>query len=270
MAASPPLTSPCSWAELFSECHNVWYRVVYHLSDRKKSCCAAHMARWQTWQMKHFVCFCLSTGFFPNTSLLSEQKGPAIFDVVCERERVREGAERGGGGSVIQWYTAPVLCHTAQCLLGNNLTSCARHIQAMSREGARGGRKEKKKGEWGMEGEEIEGRESDGTKRWGRGERERGERAHNQFSGPVSIMSSPVSIDLRIKLLRDHPELLSDRCSGKRWPGCRRHAQNTSDPSPTTGDPCSESVVGRGALFKGHIHMQWGTRKTGSAYGQDH
>lgn len=34
--------------------------------------------------MKHFVCFCLSTGSSPNTSLLSDQKGLAIFDVVYE------------------------------------------------------------------------------------------------------------------------------------------------------------------------------------------
>lgn len=33
--------------------------------------------------MKHFVCFCLSTGSSSNTSLLSDQKGLAIFDVVC-------------------------------------------------------------------------------------------------------------------------------------------------------------------------------------------
>ena len=47
--------------------------------------------------MKHFVCFCLSTGFSPNTSLLSDQKGPAIFDVVCERESEgRRGEERRG------------------------------------------------------------------------------------------------------------------------------------------------------------------------------
>lgn len=49
------------------------------------------MAHWQTWQMKHFVCFCVSTGSSPNTSLLSDQKGLAIFDVVC-------GESCGGGG----------------------------------------------------------------------------------------------------------------------------------------------------------------------------
>lgn len=41
--------------------------------------------------MKHFVCFCLSTGSSPNTSLLSDQKGLAIFDVVCgERKEAEE------------------------------------------------------------------------------------------------------------------------------------------------------------------------------------
>lgn len=160
-------------------------------------------------------------------------------------------AERvwGGGGrrSVIQWYTAPVLCHTAQCLLGNNLTSCARHIQAMSREGGK-----EKGGRGGKEGEEIEDREW-----WDKEAREKREaegsgsvwgRGHNQFSSPVSIMSSPVSIDLRIKLLRDLPELQSDRCSGNVGPDVtdmhQAATQSATDPLVTawlgtTRDPCS-------------------------------
>lgn len=43
--------------------------------------------------MKHFVCFCLSTSSSPNTSLLSDQKGLAIFDVVC--------GVRGGGAEEV-------------------------------------------------------------------------------------------------------------------------------------------------------------------------
>lgn len=99
--------------------------------------------------MKHFVCFCVSTGSSPNTSLLSDQKG--------------------------LWYTAPVLCHTVQCLLGNNLTSCAQHIQAMSRE--EGGRRGKKK--WRQEGERqrVMGQRGEGEVRLGGG-------------GPQSIQQS--------------------------------------------------------------------------------
>lgn len=177
MAASPPLTSPCSWAELFSECHNVWYRVVYHLSDRKKSCCAAHMARWQTWQMKHFVCFCLSTGFFPNTSLLSEQKGPAIFDVVCERERVREGAERGGGGEVsssdIQLQSSVTQRSVCWEIIWHLVLDTSRRWVEKERGGGGkkkkggvgdGGRRDRRQREWWdkevREGREREGRES--------------------------------------------------------------------------------------------------------------
>lgn len=157
--------------------------------------------------MKHFVCFCVSTGSSPNTSLLSDQKG--------------------------LWYTAPVLCHTAQCLLGNNLTSCARHIQAMCRGG--GGR-EKKKRRWEGEREGREWWDKEAREKWEaeRSGRER-ERGRNQFSSPVSIMSSPVSLDLRIKLLRDLPELQFNRCSGNVYPDvtdtCHTAAQNITNPS---------------------------------------
>lgn len=83
--------------------------------------------------------------------------------------------------------------------------------------------------------------------------RVKGERGHNQFSSPVSIMSSPVSIDLRIKLLRDLPELQSDRCPGNASPDVtdthHTAAQNTTDPFVTaalgtTRNPCPEFVVG--------------------------
>lgn len=190
------------------------------------------MAHWQTWQMKHFVCFCLSTGSSSNTSLLSDQKGPAIFDVVC-----RGGWGVGGGiGSVSSWYTAPTLCHTAQCLLGNNLTSCARHIQARRRKGSWGGREKgggaERKEWWDKEtGEKRRKAEGSGSVRG----RIKGERGHNQFSWPISIMSSPVSIDLRINLWRDFPELQSDRCVANVAPDVtdthQTHSQNTADPS---------------------------------------
>lgn len=102
-----------------------------------------------------------------------------------------------------------------------------------------GGREEKKGG-----GREKEKAESDGTKRRGRSERPREveereererERGRNQFSSPVSIMSSPVSLDLRIKLLRDLPELQFNRCSGNVYPDvtdtCHTAAQNITNPS---------------------------------------
>lgn len=195
------------------------------------SCCyAAHMAHWQTWQMKHFVCFCLSTGSFLNTSLLSDQKGPAIFDVVCGEM----GRGRGRGRrSVIRWYTAPVRCHTAQCLLGNNLTSCARHIQAMSREGG----KERGGGE-GDGRQRVTGQREKRGARGSGSRRVKGERGRDQFSSPISIMSSPVSIDLRIKLLRDLPELQADRCPDVAGPDVTDTrgtvAQNTTDPFVTS------------------------------------
>ena len=67
--------------------------------------------------------------------------------------------------------------------------------------------------------------------------RVKGERGHNQFSSPVSVMSSPVSIDLRIKLLRDLPELQPDRCPGNAGPvdtdmHCAA-SQNTTNPFVT-------------------------------------
>lgn len=67
-------------------------------------------------------------------------------------------------------------------------------------------------------------------------------------------MSSPVSIDLRIKLLRDFPELQSDRCPGNIGPDAtdthHTAAQNTSDPFVITSlgtprEPCPEFVVGQ-------------------------
>lgn len=61
------------------------------------------------------------------------------------------------------------------------------------------------------------------------------EKERERFSHPVSIMSSPVNTDLRIKLLRDLPELKSNRCSGNVYPDvtdrCHTAAQNIIDPS---------------------------------------
>lgn len=57
----------------------------------------------------------------------------------------------------------------------------------------------------------------------------------DQFSTPVSIMSSPVRTDLRIKLLRDLPELRCDRYSGNVYPDltdvCHRVTLNMTRPS---------------------------------------
>lgn len=118
--------------------------------------------------MKHFVCFCVSTGSSPNTSLLSDQKG--------------------------LWYTAPVLCHTAQCLLGNNLTSCARHIQAMCR--GRGGR-EKKKRRWEGEREGREWWDKEAREKW-EAERSGRERERTQ-SIQQSRLYHVIACQLRFK-----------------------------------------------------------------------
>lgn len=56
----------------------------------------------------------------------------------------------------------------------------------------------------------------------------------NQFSTPVSTMSSPVSTNLRIKLLRDLPELQYDQYSGNVYPDltdvCHGVTLNTTHP----------------------------------------
>ncbi|KAM7406222.1 hypothetical protein PAMP_000611 [Pampus punctatissimus] len=91
----------------------------------------------------------------------------------------------------------------------------------MSREG---GRRIKRGGVVVVRKQDTEARErGEGEEReaQGRGSvngRVKAERGHNQFSSPNSIMSSPVSIDLRIKLLRDLRELQSDQCSGNVGP----------------------------------------------------
>lgn len=137
---------------------------------------------------------------------------------------------------------------------------------------------ERSASEW-VRGKEMEG---------GEGERETG---HNQF-----IMSSPVNIDLRIKLLRDLPELQSDQC----WRNVGPHVtqahhtgrSKTQDwPLQDHRDPCTKSAKrgreegGQDALptlcfISAHTHkyvharpgskLTNGGQKTGSAYGRDH
>lgn len=67
------------------------YFIGLHLSDTA----AVTLHIWSTDKHDRWntlsVCFCLSTGSSPNTSLLSDQKAPVIFDVGCgegEREEV--------------------------------------------------------------------------------------------------------------------------------------------------------------------------------------
>lgn len=110
---------------------------------------------------------------------------PLIIDETC-------GFFFGGGGVSstfsYQERSKRLGLVTAPRLLGNNLTS---RSQTMTRwKGEKEGRdgwseKEKRAGGAGVGGDD-------------------------QFSTPVSIMSSPVRTDLRIKLLRDLPEL---RCN---------------------------------------------------------
>lgn len=139
-------------------------------------------------------------------------------------------------------------------------------------------------------GQRVEGGEGSG----GVSGRVKGERGYNQFASPISIMSSPVSIDLRIKLLRDLPELQSDQCTSSVGPDVTdmHHTvpQNTTDPSVTalqgTTHPCRPiPYVCSGTRSTGHcsvilsscptkmltlihnLNVPMGDRKTGSAYG---
>lgn len=118
---------------------------------------------------------------FFNASLLSDQKDLVIFDVVCGEKQGRERERQKEVSSTEIPLRSSV---TQQCLLGCNVM-CVHYIQAKRYGGVEkeGGRK----------------RQSDGMKRGV--EREERERGHNQFADPISIMSSPVSIDLRRKLL---------------------------------------------------------------------
>lgn len=69
----------------------------------------------------------------------------------------------------------------------------------------------------------------------------------NQFSTPVSIMSSPVIADLRIKLLRELPELQYDQYSGNIYPEltdvCHGVTLNTTRPSASLSHTPPSSCV---------------------------
>lgn len=73
----------------------------------------------------------------------------------------------------------------------------------------------------------------------------------DQFSTPVSIMSSPVRTDLRIKLLRELPELRCDQYSGNVYPDltdvCHRVTLNMTRPSASLSHTLPSS----------YVHLNW-------------
>lgn len=85
---------------------------------------------------------------------------------------------------------------------------------------------------WWLDGEGGKA-ENDGSEKEKRGRRVGV--GGDQFSTPVSTMSLPVSTNLRIKLLRDLPELHYDRYSGNVYPDltdmCHGVTLNTTHPS---------------------------------------